>query len=177
MHPRDAATYRGIPVTTIPRTLVDMASDLTLDDLARACHEAGVLHHIKPRHVDAVLARRPNSPGAAKLGMVMRGDAPAILSELERGFRRLLEDAGLPLPVMNRLADARRVDCRWDDPPLTVELDSYRFHNSRYAWKQDHLREREARARGEFRRYIWEDVFEEGEATVREVRGLLSGAP
>jgi hypothetical protein len=36
----------------------------------------------------------------------------------------------------------------------TVELDGYQFHNSRYSWEQDRLREREARARADdFRRY------------------------
>jgi hypothetical protein len=173
IHPTDVTSYRGIPVTTIPRTLVDMAPDLTLEELAWAFHQAGLLHHVKPSHVEAVLARRPNAPGAAKLRMVIHGDAPAILSELERGFRKLMRDANLPLPIMNRPAGAHWVDCRWEDPPVTIELDSYRFHNSRYAWKQDHLRARAARKRGDFRRYIWEDVFEAGEATAREVGELL----
>src|SRR4051794_34146097 len=37
----DRATHRGIPVTAVPRTLVDLAADLPFDALARACHEAG----------------------------------------------------------------------------------------------------------------------------------------
>jgi hypothetical protein len=65
MDPRDATKWRGIPVTTIPRTLVDLAAVLEIDDLALACHEAGVRHGTKPRHVEAVLARRSSSPGAA----------------------------------------------------------------------------------------------------------------
>lgn len=39
---RDATLVRGIPVTTVPRTLVDLAATLSLDELARACDEAGV---------------------------------------------------------------------------------------------------------------------------------------
>jgi len=34
--PRDVAVSRGIPVTTVPRTLVDLAAVLSLDELARA---------------------------------------------------------------------------------------------------------------------------------------------
>jgi hypothetical protein len=41
----DATTWRGIPVTTVARTLVDLATVLSLDDLARAAHEAQVRHH------------------------------------------------------------------------------------------------------------------------------------
>ena len=63
--PRDATIHRGIPVTTVPRTLVDLAAVLELDDLARACHAAGVLHRTTPAQVEAVLKRRPTSPGAA----------------------------------------------------------------------------------------------------------------
>ena len=64
----------AIPITTVPRTLVDLAADLSLDALARACHEAGVLHDTTPRQVEAVLAKRPKTKGATKLRAVLRGD-------------------------------------------------------------------------------------------------------
>jgi hypothetical protein len=129
--PRDATMFRGIPVTTLPRTLVDLAAVLDLDALARACHEAGVRHRTTPAQVEAVLRRRPRSPGAGRLRLILRGDAPVLLSKLERRFRALLRETGLPLPVTNRPAGGKRVDCRWPDHSLTVELDSYRFHNFR----------------------------------------------
>src|SRR5205807_6278644 len=40
LDPRDGTVFRGIPVTTVPRTLVDLAAVLDIDQLARACHEA-----------------------------------------------------------------------------------------------------------------------------------------
>jgi hypothetical protein len=94
----DATTWRGIPVTTVPRTLIDLASLLPLADLARACHEAGVRHGTTPRDVEAVLARRPTSPGARKLRAVLHGDVHVTLSTLERRFLRRLQEADLPLP-------------------------------------------------------------------------------
>ncbi|MEA2468162.1 MAG: hypothetical protein QOJ57_2288 [Thermoleophilaceae bacterium] len=164
-------THRGIPVTTVPQTLVDLAAVLPEDDLARACHEAGVRYRTTPRQVEKVLGRRK---GAGRLRAVMRGDVHVTLSKLERAFLRLLRDAGLPLPVTNRVAGGRRVDCRWPEQKLTVELDSYQFHNTRHAWERDHARRREARARGEeFRRYTWTDLTEEAEAMVAEVRQLV----
>ncbi len=69
------------------------------------------------------------------------------------------------------------VDCRWTDPPLTVELDGYRYHRSRHAWEQDRRRERDARARGDdFRRYTWSDVFEYPGQMVAELRAVISPA-
>lgn len=174
--PREVTTHRGIPVTTVPRTLVDLAPDLSLPQLARACHEAGVLYGVTPRDVKAVLARRPNAPGAAKLGRVMRGDEPVTLSKLERAFLSLLKSNDLPLPQTNRPAGTKRVDCRWPAHRLTVELDSYRFHNSRYAWEQSRRREREARSRkDEFRAYTYGDVLEDSTHMLRELRALLGG--
>jgi very-short-patch-repair endonuclease len=172
---RDATVSQGIPVTTVPRTLVDLSSLLSLDDLARACHEAGVKHGTTPRHVEAVLSRRPTSPGAKKLRRVLHGEAKVTLSTLERRFLRLLKHAGLPLPQTNRVVGGRRVDCRWPERRLTIELDGYRYHSSRHAWERDRHREREAYARGDdFRRYTHDDVIEDPTLMLAELTALLS---
>ena len=174
----DTTFWRGIPITTVPRTLVDVARDMPEEDLARACHEAGVRYRTTPRHVESVLRRWPNAPGAGKLRRIISGDSPVILSKLEKGFRRRLRHAGLQLPKTNRPAGKHYVDCRWPEHNLTVELDSYTFHHTRHAWEQDRRREREARARGdEFRRYTWGDVFEEPEPMLVELRKLLMEWP
>ena len=170
----DVGKRLGIPITTVPRTLVDLASSLTESALARACHEAGVLHRTTPAHVDAVLRHLPNAPGRATLERVLHGEVPVTLSRLESRFLKLLREAELSLPITNRVAGGHRVDCRWPEHRLTVELDSYRFHNSRYSWDKDRLREREARTRGdEFRRYAWTDVFENPDYMLEELRQLL----
>ena len=61
--PPDTTTFRAIPVTTVARTLSDIAALLALDDLARACHEAGV--RTKPR--------RPTSRRFSRGGRERRG--------------------------------------------------------------------------------------------------------
>jgi hypothetical protein len=165
--PRRVVKVKGIPVTSVPETLVDLAAVLDEGDLARACHEAGVLYKTTPRQVEAVLPR--NAPGSRKLRAVMRGDVHVTLSKLERAFLKLLRDAGLPLPITNKVAGSKRVDCRWPELHLTVELDSYHFHNSRYSWEQDRERRRQARARGdEFRTYTWQDITEDPQSIIRD---------
>ena len=177
LHPGEVTKWRGIPVSWVARTLVDLAAILSPDELARACHEAGIRHGTTPRQVESVLARRRNAPGAAKLRAVMSGEAGVLLSKLEKGFVALLREDALPLPQTNRPAGSFYVDCRWPEYRLTVELDSYRYHNSRHSWERDRQREREARARGdEFRRYTWGDVFEDS-AYMRSELGLLLSNP
>jgi very-short-patch-repair endonuclease len=178
LDPADVTIFNAIPVTTVPRTLVELAAELPIDELARACHEAGVRYRVTPRAVEAVLKRRPNSPGARKLRRIMKGDVPVTLSTLERKFLKALRAEKLPLPITNRPAGGRRVDCRWPEQRLTVELDGYRFHNSRYSWEQDRRREREARARGDdFRRYTYRDVLEDPRLMIRELRSFFRGCP
>jgi very-short-patch-repair endonuclease len=167
-----ATTHRGIPITTVPRTLVDLAGHVSLDALARACHEAGVKYGTTPRQVEAALPRAAR--GAKKLRAVLRGETRVTLSELERVFLQRLEAAGLPLPQTNKPAGAHRVDCRWPDHRLTVELDSYRYHHSRHAWEQDRERDREARARGDdLLRYTHGDVFERPRSMLAELTAAL----
>ena len=170
----DVRVFKAIPITAVPRTLVDLAASLSLDALARASHEAEVRHRMSAAAVRAALARRPTAPGAWKLREIFGGQFRVTLSGLERDFLAMLRSAGLPLPQTNRPAGGRYVDCRWPRYRLTIELDSYRYHHSRHAWEQDRRREREARARGDdFRRYTYGDVSEDRALVLAELRGLL----
>jgi very-short-patch-repair endonuclease len=174
MHPLDAQFWRGVPITSPARTIVDLAATLAAHELARAAHEAAIRHNTAPREIEAVLQRQPNRRGAKELKRVISGDEPVTRSALERRFLTLLRNAQLPLPITNRPAGTRYVDCRWPQHNLTVELDGYRYHSSRHAWEQDRRREREAFARGDdFRRYTYGDVFERPRPMLAELQAVL----
>jgi hypothetical protein len=173
IHPRDVTEWRGIPVTTVPKTVADMAADSTPGDLAALFHEARIKFGVKPEYVEAVLARG-RFRGAANLRRVIRGDERVLLSELERGFIALLQRHNLPLPRTNIPKDGHWVDCHWPEYRLTVELDTYRYHSTRHAWERDQKRERRARKRGDYRRYVWGDVFEAEAELVAELSPALA---
>jgi hypothetical protein len=178
LHPDDTDVWLRIPVTSAARTIVDIAACLPPEELARAVHEGGVLHSVTPADVAAALGRRANVRGAGVLREILDGRRRIALSVLEERFLRLLDEAALPLPRTNEPAgrglEGRRLDAHWPELGVTVELDSYRFHNSRHAWEQDRRREREAHARGdEFRRYTWDDVTGDTRQLIRELRDLL----
>jgi very-short-patch-repair endonuclease len=155
-----------------------VAADTPPGELARIVHEADVRFGTKPHHVEAVLERRPNAKGANALKAILRNDTPVLLSHLERAFIALLRRERLPLPQTNKRAGAYYVDCRWPDHNLTVELDSYAFHNTRHAWENDRQREREARRREDrLLRYTYDDILKDPDATSEELRPLLTPAP
>ena len=166
-------------MTSPARTLVDLAPSLPKEDLAAAFHEARVKFKTTEKQVLAVLDCHPTAPARAVLRAVLLGDTPVTLSELEREFCRVLTAACLPLPdEINRVASARRIDCRYVDPPLTIELDSYGYHGDRHAWEQDRRRDRETYARGdELRRYTYGDVFEDTSFMLAELAVLLGERP
>ena len=97
LHSLDVAVLNGIPITILPRVLLDLAPRLTSDELGRACHEAWVRHRTRPRHIEACIARNPHKPGAAKLRRALGSDI--TLSMLEDGFLELLSAYGCRDPA------------------------------------------------------------------------------
>ena len=154
-------------MTTVPRALLDVAPTLSASALCRACHEAWVRRLATPAQIEACIARNPTKKGAAKLRQAYGSDA--TLSELEKGFLRLLDEHGLPRPRTNIDRQGDKVDCHWAHLDLTIELLSYRFHMSRWGFENDTTRRRRSKYLG----FTWGDVFERGAQTVAELRPLL----
>ena len=125
---------------------------------------------VSPPQIEACIARNPAKPGAAKLRVACRADP--TLSDLERGFLRLLRAHDLPLPRTNIDRNGDKVDCHWPRLGLTIELLSYGFHETRWAFENDTARRR----RSGHLAFTWGDVFERGDQTVAELAPLLAGA-
>jgi hypothetical protein len=170
LHPLDASHLDGIAVTTVPRTLLDLAPVLAPAQLARACHEAWIHHGTAPRYIEDCIARNPRKPGAAKLRRALGADV--TLSTLEDGFLALLRAHGLPRPRTNIDHRGDKVDCRWPQLGLTVELMSYRFHATRHAFEADVARRRRSRHVA----YTYGDVFERAAATAADLARRIGTA-
>jgi hypothetical protein len=167
--------WDGIRVLTIPRLLVDLAGRVPLDELARIHHQAWIRFRVPPEAIEMILRRRPNAAGAAGLRAVIHGDTPVVLSRLERGFLDFLGAHGFPAPLVNRPVGAHYIDCRYPRDHVTIELDSFRFHNTRLIWEQDRQRDREAHDRGDtLRRFTWHDVFVDQTHMLRQCTRLIS---
>ena len=105
MVPADVVTIDGLPVTSIPRTGMDLAGDpaMSITRLRRFVESALVHRGFEPADFGVVLSRirRSGKPGVTRMERVLNEVGPGVdlpRSELERLLDRVIERAGLPAP-------------------------------------------------------------------------------
>jgi hypothetical protein len=126
------AVVAGIPVTTVARTLLDLAEVVDGKTLERACEEADRLGLLKPGELEGVCARGQGRRGLKPLRHLIDADrGPVTLSPLEDRVIALCREYGLPIPKTNCIVMGREVDALWPDAKLMVEADSFEFHGHR----------------------------------------------
>jgi very-short-patch-repair endonuclease len=151
LHPDDRTIVDSIPVTSVPRTLLDLVDVLEAKAVQRAYERAARLRLLDVRAIEALLERSNGRRGVAVLRELLDYDpAPAAgtKSELELMFLDLIRAAGLPTPQVNVLVEGFEVDAHWPRAGLVVELDSYEHHADRRAFERDRVKIRELRLAG-----------------------------
>jgi len=143
LHPEDRATRDGIPVTSVARTILDLAAQSSEAQITRLIQEADRRERFDLRRLERAIARRPRTKGVVRLTRVLatyRGTADTR-SKLERDFRALIHRAGLPEPQFNVLVAGLTVDVYWPRWKLVVELDGEPYHNNPFAFESDRIRD------------------------------------
>jgi very-short-patch-repair endonuclease len=144
--PADEVTiHEGIPVTTVPRTLFDLAAVLPQRQLERALNEAEVLRLWDELSLDRLLHRYPRHKGNRAVRAVLRerrAGATVTKSDLEEMFLALIDRVGLPRPELNVLVEGFEVDAVWRDRRLVVDLDGRDTHGTVAAFESDRQRDR-----------------------------------
>lgn len=133
--------HEGIPVTTLARTLLDLADVLSLQDLERALHEAEYLGLFDLAALTAVVHNNPGRRGA-KLLRAAKSPPEMTKTELERRLLAIVERHNLPRPKVNEQLEGYEVDFMWPDAKLIVETDGFAAHGTRRAFEIDRLRDR-----------------------------------
>ena len=181
--PDEHTVHAGIPVTTVARTLLDLAAVLDRHALNRALERAEALRLSDLTPLVALIERHPGRRGTANLKATMKeGLRPAVTkSELERRFLAFVERAGVPRPRTNlwlRIGgDWLEVDCAWPEQRVIVELDSRAYHQTTAAFERDRRRDRKVQAAGWRPIRITDRALrQERDALVADVRALLSAA-
>ena len=175
----DVTRHRGLPVTTVARTLIDVAEVVATRSLERILDEAQYLKLLTQREVDAALQRNRTKAGATRLATVLERHTPGTTrtrTPLEEKFYRLVQAADLPQPEVNVKLGRYTVDFLWREAGLVVETDGGASHDRHKQRERDSRRDAYLTTRG-FRtqRFTWHQVADREEEVLAVLDALLPG--
>jgi hypothetical protein len=181
LDPADFTVVDGIPVTSVARTLLDLAGVLRPSDLEVVVDRAERLGLFDLTAVADVLQRARGRRGAGALRTVVKTyELSTQKSRLERDFKALLGTArDIPTAFFNALVDGdartNEVDALWEARRLAVQLDGHDFHRTRRDRETDSLSDGDLELAG-YRviRLTWDDVHARRERTLRRLRLALA---
>jgi very-short-patch-repair endonuclease/predicted transcriptional regulator of viral defense system len=184
--PADEITeHEGIPVTTVPRTIFDMAAASPPQAVESMLREAEYRRLYDRLSLNDLLERYPRRRGskAVRAALARLGEAPGrIRSPLEERFLPFLDRHRLPRPRFNVSLEVAgekyQVDCLWADVRQIVELDGWEGHGTRSAFRDDRARDRRLRVAGYgVTRIAWSQLDDEPEAIAADLRALIYKRP
>ena len=173
----ERTTHRGIPTTTVPRTLLDLSAVVKRHEVRSALRKAEQLRLTDPLSLHDLTTRYPRRPGLKAIKALLEEasiGARIIRSELEERFQDFLIRVGLPLPQTNVVIEGYEVDCVWPEQRLIVELDGHATHSPTYAFELDRARDRRLEAAGwHVIRITWRQLELEADLVEADLRRLL----
>jgi very-short-patch-repair endonuclease len=137
----EVVTREGIPVTTVARTLLDLADVLPAQALKRAIDEAEYRGRFDLASLHAVVQANPGRRGAKLLDLATE-PAQRTRSDLEDDFLAFCRRHRLPRPNVGATIGGYEVDFVWPDAYLIVETDGLAAHRTRRAFEDDRKRDR-----------------------------------
>jgi hypothetical protein len=181
----DVIRLDGMPVTSLGRTIVDLAAVWRRGRLRIAVEDAVAAKHITDAEIGACLrsVARRGKPGVRNLALVLDDRGPGVAppaSQLEREFFDLIRWSSLPPPVRQYLiprGDGVRnlSDSAWPEVKLIVEVDGRRWHQRLADMKRDRDRDLHAAAAGwQVVRLLREHVVGAPEETIRELHAVYT---
>jgi len=184
--PADEITVReGIPVTTLPRTIFDLAASEPVDAVEAMLREAEFREFRDRLSLRDLAERYPGRRGVRKVRAALSRleglPSGRRRSPLEERFVPFLRRHRLPRPRFNDwilLREKRfQVDCHWPDRGEIVELDGWQGHRTRSAFQSDRAKDRALRIAGySVTRITWSQLEDEPEALAADLRKLLGQA-
>jgi len=174
---RDLTDHGGFPLTTVPRTILNLAASFNLERLSSVVADAERMGLVDWNELAAISHRGPGWKGIGKLREIVREWDPAAgatRSELERRFLGFCRAHDVPPPSVNTRVEGLEVDCAWLEKRLIVELDGFRFHSDRRSFESDRRRDTIlANAGYEVRRVTHAQLKDDPQFVLTEVLGRL----
>ena len=181
--PDERTVEDGIPVTAVPRTILDLAATEPLDVVKALLREMEYRELWDSLSLWDLVERYPGRRGIRKVRSALEAlkDEPPgeRKSPLEERFAPFLRRHRLPPCHFNQwitVGDKRfQVDCHWPGTRQIVELDGWQGHKSRTAFREDRARDRTLNVHGFTVTHLtWNQLDDEPEAIASDLRVLLS---
>jgi predicted transcriptional regulator of viral defense system len=139
----DRALVVGIPVSSVARTILDLAWKLRGDQLVRVLAQAEDLGLLDLDELHAVIERNRGHHGAKRLRHALATYERPIYSrsEFERRFVAHLIGAGLARPATGWNEVGYELDVCWPERRFAVELDTFQTHGNRASFESDRDRD------------------------------------
>ena len=131
---------RGIPVTSVARTICDLAATEPPREVEHAFQEALYRDIVTDRAIAAIITREPRRRGAPVIRALLR-DPRMTRSEKERALLSLIDKAQLPRPLTNVRLHGYLADAYWPKHGLVVEFDGWKAHGHRLAFESNRKRD------------------------------------
>jgi hypothetical protein len=173
----DRALREVIPVTALPRTLLDLAASVRFDWLERMVERSEELGLFDLRPVEDLLSRTVGHHGHGRLRKAIALYRPSSFtrSTLEKRWLELVMAAGLPQPHTNYVEQGFELDCYWPEHRFAVELDVFETHGTRAAFERDRKRQEDLLLAGiQMTRVTGPRLEREPEEVIRRVARLLT---
>lgn len=182
--PDEVTEHEGIPVTTVPRTIFDMAAISPPETVESMLREAEYRRLYDRLSLHDLLERYPRRRGskAVRAALARVEERPGrIRSRLEERFLPFLDSHRLPRPRFNAWLEVGgkrcQVDCLWPSSRQIVELDGWEGHGTRSAFRDDRARDRRLRVAGYgVTRIAWSELDDEADAVAADLRALVGVA-
>jgi very-short-patch-repair endonuclease len=181
--PADEVTvHAGIPVTTVPRTIFDLAATEDVDTVGSMLRESEHRNLWDRLSLPDLVERYPGRRGVKKvrlaLARIIEEPSGRKHSKLEERFAPFLRRDRLPMPRFNDWillgAERYQVDCHWPGAGQIIELDGWEGHGTKSAFRDDRERDRRLRVAGySVTRLTWNQLDDEAEAIAADLRALL----
>jgi very-short-patch-repair endonuclease len=174
--PEEITHRDGLPLTTVPRTLLDLGRCATRADFEDAVAIALRKRLVSECELREMVSRHPRHRGARALTALLADQATtASRSEAERRVRRLCAGGGLPAPDVNVQVHGFEVDLFFRRERVVVEMDGFAFHNSAGAFHRDRRRDSVLAAAGIMVvRVTWRHLVRERDATLVRIAQALA---
>jgi very-short-patch-repair endonuclease len=171
----DVGHARGIAVVSPARAILGCAETSSLIQLEALIADAFAARKVTDQALDELAARAGRTPAARKLRLLRSEGVKLTRSEAERILRRLLKQAGLPMPQTNYAIGRYFADFAWPLHRLVVEFDGFATHGHKQAFTPDRKRGADITVKGwSVMQVTWDELIDEPLTVVAKIAGALA---